>query len=64
MKLKEKINCVYQLIQGENFEDAAAHLCDLLEMCRLNITNNEGMQFSSLEWLVKKYGKNPKAVER
>jgi hypothetical protein len=49
-------NC---LLAFEKYEDAAGHLCDLLEFCRLRIKPNVGEPFPDLRSLVEHYGKNP-----
>jgi hypothetical protein len=40
-------------------EDAAGHLCDLLEYCRRRIFPSDGSQFKDLPAMVAHYGKNP-----
>lgn len=41
-----------------SFEDAAWHLCDLLELCRLNIHPSIGRPFPDLLSMVNYYGRN------
>jgi hypothetical protein len=53
---KEKLEALAVCMNNGSYEDAAGHLCDLLEYCRRKITHN-GMMFANLDAMVKKYGK-------
>lgn len=43
-------------------EDAAGHLCDLLEWCRVNSVSHDGRMFVNLAAMVAYYGKNPMTI--
>jgi hypothetical protein len=45
-----------------SYDDAAGHLCDLLELCRTNITPSARPPFSSLQEMVETFGRNPRAI--
>lgn len=59
MTLAEKTAALpYCLFRGLH-EDAAAHLCDLLEYCRLRIKPPGGEPFADLAEMVRHYGEKP-----
>lgn len=59
--------CLDQLrycIRNEHYEDAAGHVCDILEYLRIQIRREDSQPaFSSLEGMVDHYGNNPVKVE-
>lgn len=64
LTLKGKLEALSYSLLGDEFgdishEDAAKHLCDLLEYCRLHIDVNNGMIHGSLRSMVANYGENP-----
>lgn len=51
-------------IKNEHYEDAAVHLCDLLEFCRKQIIREDKLPaFPDLAAIVDHYGKNPGKVK-
>lgn len=60
---KEKLDALVHCMNDGSYEDAAGHMCDLLELCRQKIITHDGMMFASLEAMVKKYGKNPTPIK-
>jgi len=61
--MNKKLGSLKYCLDEGAYEDAAGHLCDLLETCRLKIETDDGMMFASLVAMVKYYGKDPKPVE-
>jgi hypothetical protein len=59
-KLDALASCIKEVDGG--YEDAAGHLCDLLEMCRLKIVSDECMMFVDLIAMVRYYGKEPTQI--
>ena len=57
--MQEKLAALRYCLAEEAYEDAAGHLCDLLEHCRVNIHPSSGKPFKNLPQMVKYYGKNP-----
>ena len=53
----QKLERLLWCLNSHSYEDAAGHLCDLLEHCRTKIITDEGMMFANLEAMVRKYGK-------
>jgi hypothetical protein len=62
--LKRKLDYLASCLNEGADEDAAGHLCDLLEYCRLRIVSDEGMTFADLASMVAYYGKKPQKVTR
>jgi hypothetical protein len=67
MKLADKLTVLHaEILQGRH-EEAARHLCDLLELCRLNVRYPDGqkdVRFVKLESFVKQYArKEPQTPE-
>ena len=66
MNLKEKLESLKYCITPQStvedaaFEDAAGHLCDLLEYCRLRIKTDDDKKlvFKTLQTMIRFYGKN------
>lgn len=46
-----------------SYEDAAGHLCDLLEYCRKKIKPDTRDVFRSIEDMVRHYGHNSTSIE-
>lgn len=61
--LQTKLGYLKSVIEGGSYEDAAGHLCDLLELCRKKIVTDEGMIFVDLKAMVGKYGRHPTGIE-
>ena len=61
--LDRKIVALVVCFDNGSYEDAAGHLCDLLELCRLRITPSRGKPFRTLAAMVKHYGACPKPPE-
>lgn len=57
--MHEKLVSLAHCIAREWWEDAAGHLCDLLEHCRTKIRPSSGKPISSLKKMVEHYGGNP-----
>ena len=56
--LEEKLVALAHCLARNYFEDAAGHLCDLLEHCRTHIEPSVGKPFKDLKAMVKHYGNN------
>ncbi len=58
VSLETKLKYLKSCLNGKHYEDAAGHLCDLLELCRYKIGDNEGRMFANIEYVARYYGKN------
>lgn len=63
LSMSEKLEALKEMIEEEAYDDAAGHLCDLLEFCRSKIITDDGMIFANLQSMVKYYGKHPTPIE-
>ena len=63
MTLHEKLVALAHCMARDWDEDAAGHLCDLLEHCRQKIRPSVGRPFKNLTEMVKHYGKNPTPID-
>ena len=60
--LDRKIVAMVVCFDNGSYEYAAGHLCDLLELCRRNITKN-CKQLNTLSAMVRYYGQDPTPPE-
>lgn len=58
----EKLVALAYCVARDLHEDAAGHLCDLLEHCRHNIHPSAGPPFNDLREMVACYGKDPTPI--
>jgi hypothetical protein len=63
LTLDQKLAALVDQLNRGYYENAASHLCDLLEICRQKIVTHEGMMFVDLKAMIRKYGSNPTPVE-
>jgi len=63
LPLEQKLDAMNYCIKQGSYEDAAGHLCDLLELCRTKIITHNGMMFANLEYMVRKYGEHPTPIK-
>lgn len=61
-ELDNKISSLNYCLDTEAYEDAAGHLCDLLEFCRQRTRTSAGTCFMDLHAMIAKYGVNPKRI--
>lgn len=61
-QLKDKLAATIEMIEGEHFEDAAGHMCDLLEWMRPRIVDADGKVFGSIGAMVSYYGQHPVVI--
>ena len=63
LSLHEKLVALASCMARDHHEDAAGHLCDLLELCRQNIHPSVGGMFNDLNEMVNYYGKYPAPID-
>ena len=64
LSLEEKLVALaYCLARDGHEEDAAGHLCDLLDYCRRKIRPSTRKPFRDLKEMVKKYGEHPTPID-
>ena len=68
LTMKEKLDALAYTInlsinERRSLEDAAGHLCDLLEWCRIRIKPSSRSQFKDLTEMVEYYGKDPTNIK-
>lgn len=59
LKRKDKLAALTTCLNDGSYEDAAGHLCDLLELCRQNIHPSTRPMFADLPAMVNYYGQPP-----
>ena len=62
LTMSVKLSSLAYCLGEENYEDAAGHLCDLLEHCRLRIHPSTGEPFCNLHEMIFHYGGSPTPV--
>ena len=63
LTLSEKLAALTVCIDNEECEDAAGHLCDLLEWCRKRIIPSSVAPFASVREMAEYYGDDPTPIE-
>lgn len=63
LTLQKKLGALDYCMKQKSYEDAAGHMCDLLELCRKNIITDSGMMYANLEYMVRKYGEHPTPIK-
>ncbi len=61
--LSEKLEFLNSCFAKGALEDAACHLCDLLEYCRTRTPDNEGRTYKDLRYFVANYGGSPTKIK-
>ena len=61
--LENKLEYLAAMLKEGAYEDAAGHLCDLLELCRNKIRTDDGMMFADLKAMVGYYGRHPTPIK-
>jgi hypothetical protein len=62
LSLDQKLKALGHCMTGGDYEDAAGHLCDLLDHCRRKIEPSVGDPFKNLVEMVRHYGKHPAPI--
>jgi len=63
LTMQEKLKALAHCLEHGYYEDAAGHLCDLLEYCRQRIQPSSGAMFSDLEKTVRHYGERTAPID-
>jgi hypothetical protein len=63
LTLNDKLASLEHCLKDSAWEDAAGHLCDLLEHCRTRAVSSDGRIFATLRAFVDYYGSNPTPLE-